>query len=80
VDIKVDAAATEKGAICGLLPSTWFATTTETPAQCAPTSAPDGDASPWLPVASILSEGECRVDVNVPGTSFHFPASFRTTR
>ena len=80
VDVKVGAVVTALGPLCAPVPAAWFAATTSTPGQCVTPVRGMAASSAWTPVASIVSAGECRVEVTVPGTAHRWAASFSTTR
>lgn len=76
VDLQVDDATTSAGKLCMPIPVAWLSATSATPARCGPTGGEQYGAG--LPVAKILSLGECKLEVTIPNTSHRWATSFTT--
>lgn len=80
VDLQVNAAMTAGGKLCANLPRAWFAATSATPEQCAPTpTGPEDSLSGELTIADIHAPGECRLAVTIPGTDLEWSTQFHIT-
>ncbi|MDP3571780.1 MAG: hypothetical protein Q8S42_14215 [Archangium sp.] len=79
VDVRVSAVQTSQGRLCAPVPAEWFQAVSSTPAQCAPLSEGERSGAD-VPVAKVLSAGECRVEITMPGTSQRWTTRFTTTR
>lgn len=78
VDVAVTSVITDIGPLCSRLPGPWFLATTSTPGQCGPAVA--HSRSDWRSaVAEIVRQGDCRLDVSVPGTELRWAAAFHVT-
>lgn len=77
VDVRVDAAMTAGGKLCANVPGAWFAATSATPDQCAPTlTEPAESVSGEITIAEIHAPGECRLAVTIPGTDLEWTTRF----
>ena len=76
VDLQVNDATTTAGKLCMPIPVEWLAAISSTPAQCGPAGGEQYGGG--LPVAKILSPGECRLEVTIPSTSHRWATSFTT--
>ncbi|WAS96567.1 hypothetical protein [Nannocystis punicea] len=79
VELHVDAATTELGKLCENPPTAWFASTSPTPAVCTAPAASDDEPTSFIPVARVVTTGECRLAVELPGTTHRWATWFRTT-
>ncbi|MBL8971486.1 MAG: hypothetical protein JNK56_12935 [Myxococcales bacterium] len=79
VELHVDAATSELGKLCANLPAAWFAVSTTTPARCDAPAASDDPLTSFIPIARIRAPGECRLAVQIPGTTHRWTTHFRTT-
>ncbi|MFY0540524.1 hypothetical protein [Nannocystis pusilla] len=68
VELRVLAASTELGKLCADPPAAWFVSTSTTPGQCTAPAASDDEFTSFIPVARVVTAGECRLDVELPGT------------
>lgn len=80
VDVRVDSAMTTHGKLCANVPGTWFASSSSTPEQCAAGPFdPEEFSSGQVPIATIHAQGECRLEVTIPGTGHAWKTQFTTT-
>ncbi len=80
VDVRVDSAMTTHGKLCANVPGSWFASSSATPEQCAAGPVePEEFWSGQVPIATIRAEGECRLQVTIPGTAHEWNTQFTTT-
>ena len=79
VEVQVESAMTTHGKLCANVPGTWFASSSATPEQCAADPGSPEEFSSAIPIATIVSDGECRLQVTIPGTSHEWNTQFKTT-
>lgn len=80
VVIRATSAMTALGKLCDNVPGEWFSSTSSTPEKCAAVAGvTDPFSTSYIPVASILAPGECRVEVTIPKTTHGWTTSFITT-
>lgn len=79
VELHVDTATTELGELCADPPAAWFVSTSTTPAVCTAPAASDDAWTGFISVARVVTTGECRLAVELPGTAHRWATWFRTT-
>lgn len=79
VELHVDAATTELGKLCADPPAGWFVSTSTTPDRCTAPAASDDEWTGFISVARVVTTGECRLAVELPGTTHRWETWFRTT-
>lgn len=68
VEFRVESPTVEAGRVCSVLPASWFVVTSDTPSVCSARSLG----------ARVLTDGECRLRVALPGTTFTWATRFST--
>lgn len=68
VEFRAEFATVEAGRLCSALPASWFVVTSDTPSVCSPRALG----------ARVLTDGECRLRVALPGTTFAWATRFST--